>query len=737
MFYQFGKFTVKFRWPIILFWAIVLILTIPFALRAASPLKGGFGEADTESRRALDILRDEMGITESSMIVVFSSESLNVHDPLYADEVQRILSPIVEMSEVKDITTFYNSISSRMVSDDGHTTFAIVELDLEVDKAVDLFPELKEKLDEATASEGALRAWATGGIPILSDLNRASERDLRQGEAISLPLVLVALVLVFGGLVAAGLPVAMGAISVSTALAALFLLAQITDVSIFALNIVSFLGLGVAVDYSLLIVTRFREELERSPKDEAVARTIATSGKALLFSGITSVLGLSGLLLFKFMMLRSIGLGGMLVIFISFSVAMTLLPAILSVLGHRITRLSLVRLRPRREGPGFWHHLAFWVMRHPFRVSIPLIAFLVLLGVPFLGVNIGAPWASILPPEAGSRQGWDVLETEMGPGTLSPIVVVARSPNNILAPDNIGNIYDILQPLQDNPQVDRVESLVTLDASLGRAEYQALYFNSNLWSPHVNRLVEEFASEHTMVIRVFSQYPPMSNETKEIVRGIRSTPVEDNLELLVTGVTADLEDSIDVMYQDFPFVVLYVIATIYIALFFLFGSVLLPIKAILMNGMSIFASYGALVYIFQQGHFQSILGFQTEGFIESTVPIVLFSIVFGLSMDYEVFLLSRVKEIHDKTGDNTLSVAQGLERTGRVITSAALVLVLVAASFSTGDIIVVKALGLGTAIAIFLDATVVRILLVPALMRILGDWNWWCPAFLKRLVPWR
>ena len=736
MFYQFGKLTVRFRWPIILFWAIVLILTIPFALRAASSLKGGFGEADTESRRALDILRDDLGITESSMVVVFSSESLNARDPRYADEVQRILSPMAEMPEVVDITTFYNSTGSRMVSDDGYTTFSIVKLDREVDEAVDLVPELREKLNEAIAPDGALKAWATGGIPIFSDLNRASERDLRRGEAISLPLVLVALILIFGGLVAAGLPVTMGAISVSTALATLFLIAQITDVSIFALNIVSFLGLGVAVDYSLLIVTRFREELEENHADEAVARTIATSGKALLFSGITSVLGLSGLLMFKFMMLRSIGLGGMLVILISFSIATTLLPAILSVLGHRVNRLSLIRSRPRREGPRFWHHLASWVMRHPFRVSIPMIAFLVLLGVPFLGVNIGAPWATVLPPEADSRQGWDVLETEMGPGTLSPIVIVARSPNNILAPDNIGNIYDILQTLQDNPQVDRVESLVTLDASLGRAEYQALYSNSGLWNAQVNRLVEELAREHTMVIRVFSHSPPMSNETKEIVRDIRSTQVGDNLELLVTGVTADLEDSIDVMYQDFPFVVLYVMAATYIALFFLFRSVLLPLKAILLNGLSIFASYGALVYIFQQGHFQSILGFQPEGTIESTIPILLFSIIFGLSMDYEVFLLSRVKEIYDTTGDNALSVAQGLERTGKVITSAALVLVLVAASFSTGDIIVIKALGLGTAIAIFLDATVVRSLLVPALMLILGDWNWWCPAFLRRLVPW-
>ena len=735
MLYKFGKVAVRFRWPIIILWAALFLVSVPFALQAASNLKGGFGETDTESRLALDILRQELDVTESSMTLVFSSDSLKVDDPRYLAEMQRILSPIMAMPEVSDVTAFYNSISSRMVSVDGRTTFAIIALDVDLDSAIDLFPCVEEKLDEVRSPERELKVWATGGIPIFSDLNRASERDLRRGEVVSFPVVLVALILVFGGLVAAGLPVVIGGISVSIALAALFLLTQVTDVSIFALNIVSFLGLAVAVDYSLLVVSRFREELERSPKDEAVARTTATAGKALLFSGITTVIGLSGLLLFKFMMLRSIGLGGMLVIFISFVMAMTLLPAILSVLGDRVNRLSLIRIHSGMGRQGFWYRLASWVMRHPIMVATPLIVFLVLLGTPFLGVKIGAPWASILPTDAESRRGWDVLAEEMGPGALSPIVVVARTPNDILAPDTIGSLYDYIQPLQDDPRIDRIESLVTLHPSLQKEDYQALYSNRESWDLRVEQLVGEFASDDTTVIRVFSRSPPMGDETRDLVKDIRSRPVGDGFELLVTGVTADLEDSIDVMYQEFPWAVLYVMVTIYIALLLLFRSVLLPLKAVIMNGMSIFASYGALVYIFQQGHFQSLLGFQAEGFIESTVPILLFFIIFGLSMDYEVFLLSRVKEIYDETGDNASSVAQGLERTGRVITSAALILVLVAASFSTGDIIVIKALGVGIAIAIFLDATVVRALLVPAIMRLLGDWNWWSPRFLKRLLP--
>ena len=762
MFQHIGNFAVRFRWPIILFWATLFLITVPFAPRVGSHLKEGFGDAQTESREALDILIEDLGATESVIPLAFFSDTLTVDDPRYGLEMKKVLSTFEEMPEVKGVTTFYNSVSSNLVSDDGRTTLALVYMDLEVDEVLDLFPSLNEQVRLADSSSEELEVWAVGGIAIFSDLNEASERDLRRAEAVSLPLVLVALIIVFGGLVAAGLPVAMGAVSVSISLAGLLLLAQVTDMSIFALNIVSFLGLGVAVDYSLLVVSRFREELARgrggeggyppissrpapqraTPQaagrqqvDEAVLRTIATAGKALLFSGITSVLGLSGLLLFEFMMLRSIGMGGMLVMVVSFLIAITLLPAILSVLGHRVDRLSLVRRRPETEGSGFWRRLASWVMAHPFAVSVPLIVFLALLGTPFLGVKIGAPWASILPPDAESRQRGDILTERMGPGALSPIVVVVQSSQDILSPGSIGALYDFLQPFQEDPRVERVESLVTLSPSLGRADYQALYASREVWPPQARQMVEEFATGGTTVVRIYSNFLPTADETKALVEEIRATPEIDGIRILVTGETAALEDAISVMYSDFPKAVIYVMVAMYLALLVLFRSVVLPLKAVIMNGMSIFASYGALVFIFQQGHFQGLLGFQAEGFIEPTVPILLFAIVFGLSMDYEVFLLSRVKEIYDETGDNAASVAQGLERTGRVITSAAMILVLVAASFATADIVVVKALGLGTAIAVFLDATVVRALLVPALMRIMGNWNWWSPAFLRRVLP--
>ena len=715
MFYRLGIFTVRFRWFIILAWTVIFLLSLTLLPRVSGQLKDGFGEVDTESRRALDLLSDRFGTTEAGLIVVFSSDRLTTKDPAYRGEMEKVLATLRERPEVGEITTFYDGATSPMVSPDGSTTYAVVSLEQSIDEAIESFPALEDSL-----GQGDLEVWSTGGVAIFSDINQASERDLRRGEIIAIPLVLVALVFVFRSLVAAGIPVVMGALSVSSALALLFFLAQGLDVSIFALNIVSFLGLGVAVDYSLLVVSRFREELKRRPKDQAVAYTLATSGRTILYSGLTSLLGLSSLLLFDFMMLRSLGLGGIVVILVSLLVALTLLPAILAVVGHRVNSLPVL-IRLRRD-KGYWRRLAFGVMRHPFLVAVPLLVLLLALGIPFLGVNLGSPWASVLPEDATSRQGWNVVAEQMGPGELSPIVVVAQFSGDPLIPENSAKLRGFVEDLERDPGVGRVESILAANPSSGSRFPTA-------------EALEEYVSGDTTVIRVFSRFSPVETESKELVRRIRSFDPGRDSSLLVTGATAGLMDSIDVMYSDFPKAIGFVIATVYIALLVLFRSVLLPLKAVIMNLMSIFASYGALVYIFQEGHFQGLLGFTAEGVTEATIPILLFAIIFGLSMDYEIFLLSRIKESYKASGDNSQSVAQGLEITGPIITSAAMILVLVAAAFASADIIIVKALGVGTAIAIFLDASVVRAFLVPALMRIMDRWNWWAPAFLKRVLP--
>jgi RND superfamily putative drug exporter len=503
--------------------------------------------------------------------------------------------------------------------------------------------------------------------------------------------------------------------------------------SVFTLNLASLLGLGIAIDYALVMVSRFREEIASLPIEEAVARTMATAGRAILFSAATSALGLSGLMLFELMMLRSLGLGGIVVILVSMLVALTLLPAVMAVAGKRINSLSIIPMRKSQTRP--WHRLAGWVMRYPLVVSVPLIIFLVFLGTPTLGIKIGAPWTSHLPPTAHTREGWDVAAQELGKGELSPMLVVVRSPDKLLTSQNIGALYDLAHEIEADGRVQRVESVVTFDPRMTKAQYQLALSNPTLLPLDIQARLKKAASEHSTVLQVFSKYDPASDESRALMRNIRTIEHAGDFGIYVGGSTAGLADYIDVMYGDFPWVVLYVLGTIYIALLLLFRSLVIPLKAVIMNAMSIFASYGALVFIFQQGHFQELLGFQATGYLEPTIPIILFCIVFGLSMDYELFLLTRVKEIYDSSHDNTHSVGEGLERTGSIITSAALILVLVAASFASGQVVLIKALGIGVAIAVFLDATVVRALLVPALMRIMGDWNWWAPRWLLRLLP--
>ena len=772
---QLAAFVIRFRWWVIGGWALVFLLSIPFAPRVTSALKHGFGEIDTESRIALRTAAEEIGITESSVTLVFSSDSLDVDDPAYAEAVERAIAPLRQIPEVARVVTFYTVPGDTFIADDRRTTYAFVELDATVHEAVDLVEPIRDGLGDTCLREQdapCLDVWVTGGIALFADLSVYSERDLQRAELITIPLLAILLLIVFGSAVAAGLPVAMGLLSVVTTLALVFMVAQVTDMSIFVLNIASFLGLGMAVDYSLLMVSRFREELQRANRDvrpeladhdvrpelvahdvrpelvegrptepvstvaSAVTTTMQTSGKAIVFSAGTSVIALSGLLFFDFMMLRSLGVGGMTVILFSMLIALTLLPALFAVLGHRVDRLSIWRRRTARGG--FWFTLSQWVMRHPIAVIVPTTAFLVLLGLPFLGVNLGSSWAS-LPEEAESRQGQDLVNERFGLGELSQVILVESSPVSTFSPENIAANLEFIERMESDPRVVRVDSVF---AAVPRVAWEQIQqagsgFNpasmTSFGSEDVQAAFNELVSDdlRTQMIRVVPRHSPTSNETKALVSDIRANPPRGDMTVRLTGVTADIENTVDSMYSDFPRVIVYVVIVTYVALLLLFRSVLLPLKAVTLNALSVLASFGALVFVFQQGNFEGLLGFTAEGFTEATVPILVFAVVFGLSMDYEVFLLSRVKEEYERTGNNTRAVAIGMERSGRIITSAAAILILVAAGFATGDILIIKALGLGTAIAVLVDSTIVRALLVPALMRVMSHLNWWAPHWLR------
>jgi len=715
----------RWRWAVVIIWGIAVLIALPLGSRVNSVLSNGFGLSDTESQRGAEILDKDLGLSGSSVTIVFHNDEFSYLAVEFEQEVTLLLARLQNLnSAVTMMVTPYESQNENMVSDDGKTIYVTIYLDSSMDETMGMLPDLRGPL-----ASSVLDVKVTGGIPIFYDLNVISENDLRRAETVAFPVILIALVFVFGSLVAAGIPVVMGLMSIVITAALIYLLGQTTDMSVFVLNIATLLGLGVAIDYSLLVVNRFREELETKEVSYALGTTVATAGKAILFSALTSIIGLSGLLLFDFMMLRSIGIGGVVVMVLSLCIAMTLLPAAIGILGQKVNSLKLFTLR--KNNSAFWSKLASHVMRRPFVVAIPLATLLLVLGIPFLNVKLGAPWASILPSDATSRQGMELINQGMGPGETSPIIVVYKSPTKLLTPDNIAVMYSVGQELIQHSAVDRVESIVTVDPSISLEEYQYLYSNvADIKDPRINQILGEMTGDQVTFMRVFSRNDIMADETQGLVGEIRSSSEDGDMVKYVTGGTADLMDNIEVMYSVFPKVVLFVLVTIYLVLFLLFRSLILPLKAVLMNSMSIFATYGAIVYIFQEGHFQALLGFTEMGYTDAMMPIVLFCIIFGISMDYEVFLLSRVKEIYDETGDNVASVSLGLERTGGIITSAALVMILVCGSFALADIVVVKMFGVGLGLAIFLDATLVRALLVPALMRIMGRLNWWAPRIL-------
>jgi RND superfamily putative drug exporter len=733
-----GRFTVRRRWWIVAAWAALLLLAVPFAPQAPSALSaGGFILDDLESARARQVLQDELGLEPSAFVLVYTSDTLTAGTPGWLAAVTEATRDVATAPHVTRVLS--HVLAPRQVSADGRTAYDIVFLDLPPDDSPDAIPPVAERLRGVPG----LTVRIGGGPAFYGDVQEVTESDLQRSELISLPLAALALLLVFGSLVAAGIPLAVGGAAVLVALAGIFVVASLTPMSIFVLNLATLLGLGLGVDYSLLMTSRFREELaHRSGPDrvaEAVRVTVATAGRAVFFSGLTVLLGLLGLVLFEFMILRSVGIAGAIVVGLAVAAAVTLLPAILAIVGTRIDALAVrrVAVEPGADGP--WARLARRVMRRPVAVLVPTLAVLLVLGVPFLHVRFNAPDATILPASVPSREAYDVLVSEFGEGEFAPLVVAVRTTGDATTPGNLASLYGYSRRLAADPRVSRVAGVVDVDPRLTLAQYQLLYASPG--GPpdrFVSTSLEATTKGDLTAFTVYTPFGPNRDEGRALVREMRAVTgplaAPAGVSILVGGGAADVDDVVSRVWADFPRSAAFIVLTTFLVLFVLLRSVVLPVKALAMNTLSIVASFGALVWIFQDGNLSALLGFQPLGFVETTQPVIMFCVLFGLSMDYEVFLLSRMKEAWNRTGDNTEAVARGLERSGRIVSSAALIVVVVAGSFAFADIVLIKALGVGVAIAVALDATVVRALLVPATMRLLGRWNWWVPARLERAL---
>jgi RND superfamily putative drug exporter len=727
-FFRLGRWVHRRRWIVIAFWLIAVVAALPAAPSASHALSpGGFATSQLEASQATGTIQRALGENPSTLLVIFNSPTLATTDFAYYDAVDASLRDLHDLDLVARVTTHRDN--PRQAAPDGHTAYAVIALRSLPDEFRGVIPRIQGALRPS-----GLDMTLTGAPIFFSDIQSVTERDLRRAEFISFPFAGLALLLVFGSLVAALVPAVIGGTAVVITLGFVVLVTRFTEISIFAMSLVSMLGLGLGIDYSLFVVSRFRDELAERDVPDALGIAMATAGKAVLFSGLTVFIGLLGLTMFSFNALRSLGIAGSIVVGLAMLASLTLLPAILAVAGRRIDALTI--LKARSERAGLWHGIAQQVMRRAGLVCVGVMVILVLLGAPFLHVKFGAPDASILPSDVQSRQGFDRLRSAFGEGEISPILIAVQSPDSIYAPERLAALNDFVGRIRADSRVERVDSIVSLDPRLTFEQHQLIFSDpSRIADPYARALAADTTRDRFTLIRVVSTGSQTSDLSKSLVKAIRNTPLGADLSFKVAGGTAGVIDYSEGLYSEFPRALAFIVVATYIVLLLLFRSVILPLKALVMNTLSILASYGALVVVFQDGRLSGLLGFEPLGFIEASLPIVMFCVLFGLSMDYEVFLLSRVKEAYDGGLDNAHSVAIGLERSGRLITSAAAIVVLVSSSFIAADIILIKALGLGTAVAVLLDATIVRGLLVPATMQLLGDWNWWAPRAVLRRLP--
>jgi trehalose monomycolate/heme transporter len=663
---------------------------------------GGFAPPDSQSQQAANLASAAFGRDTGDVVVLYSSPTQNVRSsPAYRDAVTSTLASLPK-SDVKSAATYWSTRSPQFVSANGHETYAVLEMAGSTDAArQQSYDAIKGEL-----SAPGLTTQVGGTVATYKAIDHQVTSDIGRAEAFSLPVLLILMLVIFGSLVAASLPVAIGGIAILGSFTALRLLTLGTAVSTYSVNITTILGLGLGIDYGLFMVSRFREELHRQNSvEDAVARTVATAGRTVAVSGITVALALASLMLFPVTFLRSMGYGGVATVLVDMLAALIVLPALLAVLGPRVNALRVRRSvqRPARpEGEGGWYRLASSVMRRPVMYAVPIVAVLLLLGSPFLRITFGGTDATSLPSSAPQRVVTEALNRDFPGNPTAPIESVVQFPGPVAG-------------------------------SLAREAGLASYVSRLGQVPGVSSA--QLTGVSGDVARVDLRYGPQpySPQARAIATDVRQVPPPAGATRYVGGQTAGLVDELSALGSVLPWMGLVVALSTFVLLFLAFGSVVLPVKAIVMNVLSLSAMYGVLVWIFQEGHLSGLLQFTPTGTIDPSMPILLFAIMFGLSMDYEVFLLSRIRERYDATGDNTAAVASGLQRTGGLITSLALLLVIVVGAFSASEITFIKLLGVGMIVALVVDATIVRILLVPAVMRLLGPVNWWAPRPLRRL----
>ncbi len=689
--------------------AAVILLVLPGTLTAQYTFLG-----NPDSQRGRDLLQQRLNMPQkANEVVIVRSTGTSASSPAFRSEVLGLQQRITALGPgvVDSVRSAYQGGNASLISADGHTAIIPVVMAGDLTQAENNIDKV-HAIVHAADGKGGFDTLITGTASINSDFSHTAQTDLRKGEAIGVPIALVILLLVFGAVVAAGLPIVLSLLAITMAVGFTALVGQTFSVSVFAINMISMMGLATGIDYSLFIISRFREERARGrDKLDAIAVAGGTASRAVLFSGLTVVLALLGLLIVPTNIFASLAIGAILVVGMSVLAALTLLPAVLGILGDRVNSLKLPYLGRRiidnrAAGRTSWiARIAFRAMKRPAVALIVGVAVLLVLAYPALDMKTGVSGVNSFPNSFQSKQGFAILEKQFSSGTVNPVQIVVAG--NVTTPAVKAAMTRLTQELSRDPMFGPVQVQTAKAGDLA------------LLSVPVNG-------------------DPTGSPALNTVRDLRATLIPaafsgSGASVYVTGQTAGNLDYIDIVNHYFPWVVALVLSLSFVLLLVAFRSVVIPLKAILMNLLSVGAAYGLITLVSLKGWGAGLLGFQKVPVVEEWVPLLLFAVLFGLSMDYQVFLLSRIKEAWDRTGDNSLAVTEGIGATAGIITGAALIMVAVFAGFASGQLVMFQQMGFGLAVAVLLDATLIRTILVPSAMKLLGRWNWYLPSWLEWL----
>ncbi|MBD7907453.1 MMPL family transporter [Sporosarcina gallistercoris] len=692
-----GFVITRYKW-LITFWLILLIGLAVFAIRLPGLLEGDGFRMDGEQEEVSNMLTQDFHQPDETMFLVFEGKTdAEISDALTAIKKLNITAGII--SPLDETAQYKEDISYAMLQFD----------DSESDKS-----GLVTEIRDAVGTDDGITL--TGQSPITKDINAASQKDLMVAEAIGLPIALIVLLFAFGTIVASIVPILIGVATIVTSFGILALFGETMDLSIFVLNIIPMLGLALSIDFALLFISRYREERKRQSIPEAVRTTIETAGRSIIFSAFCVFIGLGAMLLIRVDIFQNIALGGMIVVSMAVLASITLLPAVLLVLKERIDKGKILRVK---TGTDRWRTFAEQVIKRPVLITIGALLLLGIALIPVRNMTLTIPQIDSLPLSYDTRSAYENMEDAFGMRDESTAFVIAERSGGWVDEDGLNALQDVQEALEKDPLTGKVTTIFS-ESGIDQPETFGQALQVPEQSASLQPLLESFISKDLLMISVTLEADGASSEAQEWARNWSEKETPWNLQ--VGGEAKFNQEIFDEITDNIIYALLIIIVSTFIILMVAFRSLLIPFKAILMNIIGLSASFGLLVYIFQYGHF----GLH-PGTIALIIPVIVFSLVFGLSMDYEVFLISRMQESYLETGDNDKSTVEGLASTSKVITSAALIMIVLTGAFAFTDVMPVKQIGVGIAIAVAIDATIIRLLLVPSLMKLFGDWNWWLP----------